>query len=37
MYNNKLSYEELEYHIKEFLKEHKSASLGTCLNNFPIA
>ena len=35
MYNNKLSYEELEHYIKEFLKEHKSASLATCLNNIP--
>ena len=32
---NKLNYEELEHYIKEFLKEHKSASLATCLNNIP--
>jgi uncharacterized pyridoxamine 5'-phosphate oxidase family protein len=35
MQENKMPYEQLENHIKEFLKEHKSASLATCLNNVP--
>lgn len=30
-----MAYEQLEFFIKEFLKEHKSASLATCLNNVP--
>ncbi len=26
---------ELKEHIREFLKEHRQASLATCLNNIP--
>ncbi|WZL74385.1 pyridoxamine 5'-phosphate oxidase family protein [Clostridiaceae bacterium 35-E11] len=33
--NKQMSPSELERHILDFLKEHKSAALATCMNNIP--
>jgi uncharacterized pyridoxamine 5'-phosphate oxidase family protein len=35
MMNKQMSPSELEGHILDFLKEHKSAALATCINNIP--
>lgn len=35
MKDKKVSAEELKILISEFLKEHKSGSLATCMNNIP--
>ncbi|MCR1900118.1 pyridoxamine 5'-phosphate oxidase family protein [Irregularibacter muris] len=35
MENKKMSFEQLEHHIEKFLKEHKSASIATCMNEIP--